>query len=347
MTRNELKGILEGAGFNLVPGRSADDEIVMVCPEKICNDRSGHRSVNVKSLKTYCYKCSIGGNLRPWARRLGVELDEVEAPSLTVTELDTLVNRLRAPKPKPVVFSGIRLPKGFTKLSDARGDHYHKWIGKMAVRKNLTIEDFEDAGAGFVEEGLWEGYCIFPVFEYGVVAYYQGRTYNESPGDVTKKFPSRADCPAGSRHWVYNIDEARQTKAKIVIVVESILNVLSLRKEIKRRKIKGVVPVAIFKHSMSKEQAAKLGSLKYCEEINLMFDADATAAAWKSVKSQGSIPAGRFSVTEMPWAPKLGKDGKRKGIDANDDARLAMDLFEKREKASGSLRDLHLALGRL
>lgn len=263
-----------------------------------------------------------------WARRAGYKIDEEELGGemdmdAAQSFLDGAAKGLQ--QVVPVYSVSIKLPHGFTPLGENPKGAYAKWIGRMAVRKNLELEDFIRAGVGYTRDGIWEPYAIFPVMEWKHLVYYQGRTYNEEGDQSTKKFPSRKEVPFGSRYWVYNVDRLRESKAKVCIIVESILNVLSLEKELERQRIKDVVPVAIFKHKVSREQAVKLAGCKQVEEFCLMFDEDATREAWKSTLNLPSLHDSRFSVAEMP-----------KGVDANDDARVAVRKFCNRKRASGN-----------
>lgn len=341
MTTNSLRAVLMSAGFDVVD--SSESEVVIICPVKGCGDTKGKCSVNADTLKVHCWRCTNGGNLKKWAKRLGVEIDVAEE-SATLKEVDGLSQAIDdVTRVRPAYFTDIALPEDFKKLRDNRGSIEHKWIGRMATRKNLTVEDFEAVGAGYVETGSWEGYCIFPVEQYGNVCYYQGRTYNERAGEITKKFPSREVCPLSSKHWVYGIDEARVTKATNIIIVESILNVLSLRKELKRLGIEGVAPVAVFKHSISREQSLKLASLRHCKDFCLLYDPDATLVALRGVRAQSSIPIKLITVAEMPWEEL--PDGTKKGIDANDNARIGVKMWKNRISGGKTgLRSMELLL---
>lgn len=269
-----------------------------------------------------------------WARRLGYKISEEDIGEQIDLEkarpfLEGVEDSMQ--KAVPVYVVDVRLPKGFIPLEDEPKSAYAKWIEKMAIRKHLSLKDFIRAGVGFTRKDDWEPFAIFPVMEWDKLVYYQGRTYNEEPGEVTKKFPSRQQVPYGSRYWVYNVDALRDKSVTRVIVVESILNVLSLKREIRRLGVEGVAPVCIFKHAISPTQATKLRAFRHVEEFCLMFDEDATADAWRSVsknlrdRSESGV---EFTVAEMP-----------EGVDANDDAELAIKRFHKRKKA-GKLSQL-------
>jgi hypothetical protein len=314
--------------FDVVPSRSTNEELTFVCVELGCKDVSGNRSLNLKTGKTNCWRCGKGGDFFRWARRLGYEIEDDGTNETNLNELDNLFQTKRRDVGHVV---SVPLPEGFTKLSDEKDSVYFRLCSKMAAKKNLSIEDFTRAGAGFTRVGIWEPFCIFPVVEWGRAVYYQGRTYSDLFYEngkklPTKKFPSRSVVPKGSRYWVYNIDELRNG-ADCCIIVESILNVLSLKRELARRSIKGVIPVAIFKHAVSPEQYMKLTSIPSIGEFCMMFDEDAIADAYSHVERKLFVPnMDKFSVVEMP-----------EKVDANDDAELAVDLFlAKRKKYGGS-----------
>ena len=315
--------------FEVVNDRCNDEEIVFLCPEQGCNDKSGNRSVNARSGLTSCWRCGKGGDFYKWARRLGVEVepDEVSASLDVVThELDAaLADR----KKKAVYAVQVPLPRGFQLVENYPRAYQARRISRMAQRKNLTVGDMISAGVGFTDSGDWDAYAIFPVIEWGRVVYYQGRTFDDPDYGSTKKFPSRSVCPYGSRHWVYGIDEARS--ATKVVIVESILNVLSLRREFKRLGIDDVVPLAVFKHKISAEQVIKLAGLRYLKEMCLMFDSDAISASYGEVAGSESLSKITKTVVEMP-----------EGVDANDDAELAVRLWQQRKPVSRELAQLRI-----
>jgi hypothetical protein len=306
--------------FEIVRQRCTTTEICFVCPEPGCGDKSGNRSVNLQNGKTSCWRCNKGGNFLGWARRLGYRFNNAtDVTQEAVDQLEQLQQKSLLPTVQP-----IRLPKGFTPISEAPDTIRSRYIGEMAVRKNLDFDALAEVGVGFTrEDPKWEPYAIFPVTEYNVIAYYQGRTYYDKPGESTKLFPSQHEVKYGARYWVYNIDEARAQKAQIVIAVESILNVLSLRRKLAQLQWDNVVPVCVFKHRISIEQAIKLSRLTHVEEVCLMFDHDATVRAWESGRQVTNLFA--LTVAEMP----MGKDNKK--LDPNDDVEAAIKAFNKRQ----------------
>ena len=189
----------------------------------------------------------------------------------------------------------------------------------MARRKNLDLEDFMAARVGLALSNYrWAPYAIFPIFEWGKVVYYQGRTMIDMPGEPTKLFPSRSEYPRGSRYWIYGVDDLRALGGRVV-VVESILNKLSLDKELARRGITEFVVVACFKHKLSSEQLVKLQRIRNILEIVLLYDADATDAAnAEALRIRPKFPL--VTVAKMP-----------KG-DANDNAPLAVNQILLRAK---------------
>ena len=307
--------------FEVVPSRCTKGEIVFLCPS--CGDTSGNRSVNVASGLTNCWRCGSGGDFIRWCRRIGHEVD-IEAPPVpTLNELSAITDSLSHLRPVSSGFvDEVKLPRGFTPLTRDPDCAYAKLIGRMAVRKRLTLQDFMKAGVGFTrDDPKWEPYAIFPNYEWGRVTYYQGRTYTEEPTEgSTKLFPSRAELPLGSGNWVYNVDKLRDVGG-VAVIVEAILNVLSLERELAARGLSNFVPVAIYKHKVSPVQLRKILACKKLTEVAIMYDggfvehADADTANFKShVKT---------SVVELP-----GRD------DPNDDAAQAVDQLLARRAAS-------------
>jgi hypothetical protein len=310
--------------FQVAVARCTTDELVIVCPE--CGDVSGNRSINLKTGVTFCWRCNKGkhnkGNFLAWARANGHTFSNTsDMTSVPVSEV--LIAPAQAKSRVPYV-KEIPLPKGYVYLRDEPTSGYAKLIGRMAARKNLTLQDFIEADAGFTRtDALWEPFCIFPVKELGRIVYYQGRTYVDVPDQTTKKFPSRNEVPYGASCWIYNYDEMYRLEAPTVIVVESILNVLSLRKKLARLGIKDVVPVCVFKHSVSSVQATKLFQCKWLKEICMLFDHDAIDATWSQMKNVGNMA--KMTVAEMP----SGVNNKK--LDPNDDVEAAWVAFEQRK----------------
>lgn len=319
--------------FQFVPDRSSSTELVIVCPCKGCSDSTGNRSINVKTGKTSCWKCNRGySTFERFCNSLGVNVGEFGVVSTDVDEVEKLSKDLGNQESKltPII-SQISLPSGFKLLADNRGSAYHRLIEKMAIKKKLTIGDLEEYGAGYTMDGSWEPYVIFPVIEWGNVVYYQGRTYGAAIDGKTKKFPSRFECPLGSRYWVYNIDEVRVRGVKTVIVVESILNVISLEKKIRSVGAQDKVAAAcVFKHHVSHAQLAKLLALKKLEELCFMYDADSVNASWAEAAKLTNQRVS--SVAEIPPVTRT--------QDANDDVDLAWKAFENRKRTDGPLNQL-------
>lgn len=340
MKADDIRRICE-ANFDIVEDRSRSDEIVFICPEEGCGDHSGNRSVNLRTGMTSCWRCGAlrghSGTFSRWVRRFGISVEESEADLSTVdSEIADLELTLKEDKSTSYV-SSVKLPRGFTAIGDDPKCAYSRLIGRMAERKHLHFDDFVKAGVGYTtEDRAWEPYAIFPVVEWGRTVYYQGRIYAKSPEEWmrgTKKFPKRKYVPVGAKNWIYNIDKARNRDVHTLIVVESILNVLSLENELRARKMDGIVPVAVFKHAISEPQRRKILNLGHIKEISLMFDQDAMAASWSSASDLSALR--KVSVCTMPV-----------GIDANDDAVVAVDAFQSRQGMdAGSLALAYLNYG--
>jgi hypothetical protein len=266
---------------------------------------------------------------------------EGETQAVNIDSLELLSEEMdQVSSPYVPSLVDVRLPRGFVALRDEPDSAYYKLIAKMAKRKNLSIDIFVDAGVGFTRDSeLWEPYAIFPVYEWNRVVYYQGRTYVDVPGESTKKFPSKSELKHGSASWVYNLDEAREKRAKTVVVVESILNVMSLRQEFAIRGVTDVVPIAVFKHSISAMQERKIMSVRSIKEVCIMYDADATESAYK--ESKKFMNRCRFSVAHIPRTT----DGKTQ--DANDNAKFAVDQFMNRQFYDTAISHLEIELLKL
>lgn len=315
-----LKRILE-QHFEVVHERSNSEEIAIICDQPGCGDLTGNRSVNLKTGLTNCWRCNVGAHITTLLEKQGIEPDDEDLDDFV--QIDNPVDLLtpEAAPAKPADNHEISLPAGFTPLAADPGCLHAYLIGKMARRKHLYLEDFIEAGVGFTRTGPWEAFAIFPVYELGRLVYYQGRTYGiGDEGKKTKKFPSKLDVPMGSRYWIYNYDAAVQVGVNTIIIVESILNVLSLRWALKNEGLTDVVPVAVFKHAVSAYQAPKILASR-AKELCFMYDGDATESAWKE--------AGKFSGARHTTVARMPV-----GVDANDNAELALERFALREEYS-------------
>jgi len=311
--------------FVTVASKSTTEELVFVCPE--CGDRSGNRSVNLKTSKTFCWRCNKGknnkGNFLAWARALGYAFAADDGSSSIPVE-QLLFQEEPQTSVVPII-QEIELPRGFTPIARTPKSIYTKLITGMARRKNLDYQDMVEAGVGYTpDDPYWEPYALFPVRDYKLTCYYQGRTYVDIPGETTKRFPSRKHVKWGAGYWVYNIDEVRAKNPEIVVVVESILNVLSLRRKFTELGWQSIVPVCVFKHSVSKVQAIKLIQCESIKELCLLFDRDAIEATWRNVSQLSNKLS--VSVAEMPV-----KAGNAK-LDPNDDVEAALDALDTRKQ---------------
>jgi len=319
--------------FEVVASRSTADELVFLCPQPGCGDKSGNRSVNLRSGKTNCWKCNKGGDFVLWVKGLGIEVTESGVQA--VTGIDDLRLRLdTAPivrRAVPVI-SGIKLPAGFVRCADEPDSAYTSLIGRMAKRKNLELQDLIKAGVGFVRDGLWEPYAIFPVVELDRVVYFQGRTYTDTPGESTKRFPARTEAPLSSRYWIYNVDALAVKGVTTAVVVESVLNVLSLKKQFAKENVHDLVPVCVFKHSVSHEQTSKLARFKNLKEVCILFDHDATGLAWKTAEFLKSF--WQVSVAEMKVV------GENTKADPNDDVEAGMQALVDRKFVGSSVTSM-------
>ena len=322
MKGEALKRFLEST-FEVIRHRCTSTEIVTICMAPGCHDGSGNRGFNLKTGLTHCWKCRAGGDAVRFLRWLGYAVDDAGAQSCSVEDLWAALDN---PRPKSIVpvISEISLPKGFRCCYDQPDSQYTKQIGDMARRKNLEPEDLIQAGAGFTREGDWEPYCIFPVVDYERLVYFQGRAYWESTPQG-KKFPNRREAPLSMKYWLYDLDIARASKAPTLVVVESILNVLSLKKKFAQEGITDMVPVCTFTHAVSKPQFHKILRLDHVKEVCLLFDYDARSLAWKDAARIDDLI--RVSIAEMPCTTN-------KKLDPNDDVDAALRALEKRRPFS-------------
>lgn len=317
------------SAFQINKERSSDEEICILCPVPGCGDKNGNRFINVKTLFTNCWRCQgkQPNHVRTLFQILGLELDDQHV--LAPEELRDLLRGTPEKAITPV--QEVKLPDGFEFLTENRKSCYWRFCREMAERKHLDIEDLEEANAGFTRDGEWEPFCIFPVIEGPRVVYFQGRTYNDSGKDKTKKFPSKKDIPYGQSYWVYNLDALADEKIEIIVIVESILNVLSLRKRLRELEITHIMPVCVFTHYITRSQVAKLRRYRHVKEWCFLYDSDSTELAEETTGSLSALMP--CSIAAMPTG--LNADGSiRATNDANDDVDAALLAINDRTRSN-------------
>jgi len=322
------------AVFKIVNERSTRDELVILCPVPGCGDETGNRSINLKTLFTHCFRCSgrdekQPGHVKTLFKAVGHDFEDEHA--LEPEEFAALLKAPRHQKKALTPVQEVKLPSGFELLSENRKSCYWRFCRDMAERKHLSIEDLEATGAGFTREGIWEPFCIFPVYEGPRTVYYQGRTYYDEGFETTKKFPSKNDVPYGANYWIYGLDDLEDTKIELVVLVESILNRLSLKRRLRELDVTNIAPLCIFTHELSKPQMLKLYRYKHVKEWCILFDSDSTHGAINTVIN--SAAAMNCTYAEMPMG--VNPDGSiRKTNDANDDVDAALEAICNRKRPS-------------
>jgi hypothetical protein len=319
------------AVFEVVKPRSTPEEICIICPVPGCGDKTGNRHINLKTLRTHCFRClePQPNHVKTLFRLIGHEFSQDHV--LDVQELQEVLDGELRPALTPI--QDIPLPAGFRRLSENRQSCYWRFCRDMARRKHLDIEDLEEAGAGFVREGLWEPYCVFPVYEGRHLVYYQGRTYTDDGFTLTKRFPSRQDVPYGMSFWIYNLDALANPAVRTVIIVESILNVLSLRRRLRQAGLSDYAAICTFTHRLSRPQVFKLDRYRHITEICVLFDSDSYGLAVQSAQQLDHLRDNlicRLSVARMPVG--VNPDGSpRPTNDANDDVEAAWRAVAERQ----------------
>jgi hypothetical protein len=314
--------------FDVVPSRGSGNEVVIICPTPGCGDETGNRSINLQSGKTNCFRCNVGGDFYRWAKNLG---HHVSAGEIGSSSTDDLLLALRPPAKEITlrpVLSEIKLPTYCHRLSDNMENAYARSIEKMAIKKRLTMHDMVEADVMFTRlDPLWEDYAIFPIYEWEKLVMFQGRLMVDDSNRVGKRFPSNTVTKFGSKYWVYNIDQLRE-EGGVAVVMESILNVLSLRKKLRQLKVTGMVPVCVFKHALSKSQASKILSCRKVNEVCFLYDADATIDARRqAIRLSSQLPC---TVAEMP------RIAGKPNLDPNDDVDAAWAAIKRRLRPSMS-----------
>jgi hypothetical protein len=324
-----------GNVFEVIKDRTTDDEIYIVCPVPGCGDRTGNRSINVKTLRSHCWRCH---DPQPHHVAALFKLKGLSWTDDGSAGFDEFGQTLRGDMKQAVTpVQNIELPEGFSPLAKNRKSCYWRFCKDMAERKHLGIEDLEEAGAGFTRTGNWEPFCIFPVYEGVRCVYYQGRTYSDEGFETTKKFPSKKEVPYGPSYWVYNLDALADPNISLVIVVESILNTLSIRRKLRELDIQHIVPVCIFTHRLSRSQVAKFQRYRHIKEFCILYDSDSTGLAVETALRLSSVMP--VSVAKMPHGKNA--DGTaRLTNDANDDVDAALYAVTERERPHSVDREI-------
>lgn len=328
MVGSVLKNYIESI-FPVIKERSSSQELIIVCPNSGCPDETGNRSINISTGKTNCWRCNSGGDAVKWLRYLGYQID-LSPGGTTVDDFYSLFIESTVEPVTPRILR-IELPDGFTECSRNMGSVYTRWIGRMAHRKNLVLDDLLRYNVGFTRiNKLWSPYAIFPVSEFDTVVYYQGRTYDDDYANLhlkgTKRFPSKEEVKLSSKYWVYGIDRARNSKVDTVVVVESILNVISLNKKFEECGIKNIVAISSFRSSITYPQIVKIFRLRNIKEVCILFDLDATNKAWNIAEMNSGVR--NMTVAKMP------NDSNNKKMDPNDNVDVALECILKRKKFS-------------
>lgn len=328
MSPDQLRSEI-AASFQIVKERSSDEEICIICPVPGCGDKTGNRQINIKTLRTHCWRCQgkQPKHVKTLFRAVGLEFEDDH-----VLEPNELMDLLRGKPQKAMTpIQEVPLPEGFEMLSENRDSCYWRFCREMAERKHLGIEDLEAVNAGFAREGDWEPFCIFPVIEGPRIVYYQGRRYSDEGQEKTKKFPSKKVVPYGPSYWVYNLEALSKESIELVIVVESILNTLSLKRRLRELDlIDTIMPVCVFTHFISRSQVAKMLRYRHVKEWCLLFDSDSTDMAEDTALALSAILPTSFA--EMPHGTN--EDGtERLTNDANDDVDTALLAVNDRRKS--------------
>ncbi len=152
-TANDIRRVVEGV-FTVVPEKSNEHEVTIICPEPGCGDRSGNRGINVGTLLTNCWRCGKGGHLGSWAKRLGYELDLEEGGRMvgaTIDEVAGLLDELSETehvRPVSGYVPSVELPEGFTYVKDEPDCAYARLIGRMARQEVGALRDFSSLRVG-------------------------------------------------------------------------------------------------------------------------------------------------------------------------------------------------------
>jgi hypothetical protein len=207
--------------------------------------------------------------------------------------------------------SKLKLPEGFRTLKsmpDYRSEPIYDYLDSRGLRRKIV----NMARVGYVREGdLW-GYMIFPVFNFdGQVIYWQGRRFKNRKSKFYNPTSSVRD------EILYQVRWPR--KPKTCIVVESIINVLTLESNWGED---DAVIMGTFGTSITEEQFYKI--LEYngvIKEIVLALDPDALRVAFDFADRLGSIVP-KIKVPMFPDGEDVNSLGFKKSLRLIRDASL-------------------------
>lgn len=194
----------------------------------------------------------------------------------------------------------VELPEEFQLIRDLKSELRSSLYAYLS-RRHIPRRVVDRTRLGYCESGKRWGYIILPVFDdEGKVVYWQGRRFkNREPKFYNPKSSKKSDL-------VYCV--SRGTKPNRIVVVESVMNALTLETMERGR----TAVMAILGKTISEAQRDKiLWHEKYVKEFVVALDGDARRDAVElAEKFQGIFPCTK--IANVPNGEDINSLGREK-----------------------------------
>jgi len=234
------------------------DEVTVSCTQCEDGDPKGHLNINTRYGFGHCLKCDFSPSFR---KRLNVQ-DKV----VSVSEFDKAIASLEEQSAKSI--ERLRWPESFEQLPSS------SVFGKLAMRYLLKRkfnpeEVAKKYNLGVCTSGRYMGRLILPVFEEGVLVYYQARSLMRQKPKFLN--PPEEEEKRGKAEFIFNLDTAAEEE--IVFLVEGFFDAMRI----------GDAAAALFGKTISQSQLEKL-ILAGVKKVAVFLDSDAKKESRKLAK---------------------------------------------------------------
>lgn len=244
-------------------------ELKLCCP--LCGDTRFRLGVNVVRKTGHCFNCASRLNAAGLCEALGLSASVWYEPTDFASLSEVLEGFNTSTRQEKIELSEDSLPRlDAMTFAEARGSRL--WKVAVAYLESRGYDAEYVAGTyGLLlpsPTSREKNRLILPVYEKGVLVYYQARALLK--GQYPKYLnPPKAPDSKGKSHYVFNLDEAKIHGE--VIICEGIFSAISA----------GPNAVAIFGKELSDIQAMKIISAGF-KTVIIMLDAGEREAAVKA-----------------------------------------------------------------
>lgn len=257
--------------------------------------------INFEGYRSHCFRCPEKPNLIQLLMFLESFQTYAEAYRFLSVQKEYEYYE-RIPNEVVQIERKTELPEGYKLIT--QGDNIISKCARNYMKKRgFSIKKLAEAGVGFCDSGLYDGYIIFPFYRKGELIYYQGRLFM---GSGTKmKNPSEQEFFIGKSQTIYN-EDALFIYNKI-FVVESITNALTI----------GDNAIALAGKVSSKWQSANI--LKSpCNRVIIALDPDAMEEAY--CMGMQLVHTKRVKIIKLPKDKDVNDIGREKTIELEKEA---------------------------